>query len=372
MTERTHATSAEPGFANVAGAISAAQMARPRIDVARLTAFIAAQPDVRGPVQVSAFRYVESGGSSNGIALFRVDFADAPERGPLDLVLRYAPGEQLLKQKRFDDEFFTLAALQQHDIPAPRPLWMDPTPVTLGYPFLIMTAIQGRAPSPHMMYASGVLAEATPAERKQMLLEAATFHGRLRRAAIGTESVPHLVRRGGGQTAIERELSWWLNEARLAMIDGDSRLTYLTDLYRWMVEHQPAARAATLVHGDAQIANLMFDGCQLVAALDWELSYLGHNEADLALVVYLLQAHMADGTVAGVPSEAEVIAHYEAACGAPVEHWAYFRLFNLVKVSTIMCMSARNMDAEAAQVLWQVNAADRETAWAQARAEARA
>jgi aminoglycoside phosphotransferase (APT) family kinase protein len=232
----------------------------------------------------------------------------------------------------------------------------------------IMTRIEGRAPSPQMMYSNGLLAEVKAQTRNNMLLDAAGFHGRLRAAAIGPSDVPHLVQRGQGSSAIERELGWWLKEAQLIMQQADPRLEYLTRLHRWMIEHQPLVRPATLVHGDAQIANLMFRDGRLVAALDWELSYLGHSEADLALLVYLLKAHMPDDPVAGVPSEAEVVSRYEAECGARVEHWAFFQLLNLVKVSTIMCMTSHDMDAELADAMWQLNAEDREIAWERARA----
>lgn len=358
----------EQNFASVNEALKEARPSRPQIDIKRLIRFLQAQPDVEGAVHVQSLQYIEDAGGSNGIALFAAEYELNGRKTTQDLVLRYAPGEQLLKQKRFADEFHTLAAVQRHGIPAPQPRWMDPTGTVLGYPFLIMTRVEGRAPAPQMMYSTGLLAEVKPQARKSMLLDAVGFHGRLRAAAIGPSDVPHLVQRGQGDSAIERELSWWLKEAQLIMRQGDPRLTYLTSLHRWMVEHQPQVRAPTLVHGDAQIANLMFRDERFVAALDWELSYLGHGEADLALLVHLLQAHMPDDPIDGVPSETEVISRYEAECGAQVEHWAFFQLFNLVKVSTIMCMTSHGMDAELADAMWLLNAEDREITWERARA----
>ena len=353
--------------ANIGREIAARSPDRPRVDPERLKRFLEIQQDVIAPIRLGDLRYVEDAGGSNGIALFEIGHGRRIE----GFVLRYAPGEQLLKQKRFDEEFFTLRALAASGVPAPIGRWCDPTGEAIGFPFLVMERLAGCAPANRMMYSTGLLAEVTPTARKAMLLEAAGFHGRLRKAALGPDAVPHLVGRGTGRTPIERELNWWLREALLVTEPGDQRRQYLIDLNRWMVDHQPPARPATLAHGDGQIANLMFDSGKLVAALDWELSYLGHNEADLALVAMLIPMHVPSGeAIEGLPSEAEIMACYEAEAGAPIEHWAYFKLFNLVKVSTIMLMSGRHMSDVMAEALWALNAADREAAWATARAAA--
>ena len=355
--------------ANVASEIAACGPGRPRVDAGRFRAFLERQTDLVAPVALGDLRYIEDAGGSNGIALFEISHGLATE----GFVLRYAPGEQLLKQKRFDEEFFTLKALRANGVPAPVARWCDPTGEVLGFPFLVMERLTGRAPANRMMYSAGLLAEVSADERKAMLLEAAGFHGRLHRAALGPDAVPHLVDRGVGRTAIERELNWWLQEALLVTAPGDPRREYLIGLNRWMCENQPDARPATLTHGDGQIANLMFDSGRLVAALDWELSYLGHNEADLALIAMLIPMHVPPGeTIEALPSEAEIVARYESEAGAPVEHWAYFKLFNLMKVSTIMLMSARHMSESMGEALWGLNAVDREAAWTAARIEARA
>jgi aminoglycoside phosphotransferase (APT) family kinase protein len=353
--------------ANVASEIAASAPSRPRVDKARLKLFLESQPGLAAPLRLGDLHYIEDAGGSNGIAVFDMEV----ERRTRPFVLRYAPGEQLLKQKRFDDEFFTLKALRAHGVPAPIARWCDATGEAIGFPFLVMERLKGRAPANRMMHSTGLLAEVGPAERKAMLLQAAGFHGRLRRAALGPDAVPHLVRRGEGRTAIERELNWWLREAVLVTASGDPQRKYLIELNRWMIENQPDARLPTLCHGDGQIANLMYHDGKLVAALDWELSYLGHNEADLALVAMLIPMHVPEGVaVDGLPCEAEIVARYEAEAGAPVEHWAYFKLFNLVKVSTIMLMNGRYVDDATAEALWALNADDRKKAWAAARAEA--
>lgn len=360
------------GVKGAIGEMTAVAKARmEQVPTDSLVTFLERQDDIRGPVDVQSLEFVTAGsGASNGIGLFTVvlDRGAGPET--LDLVLRYAPGVQLLKQKTYAEEFQTLTAVHAAGLPVPRPLWLDADGALLGRPGYVMERIDGRSPNA-AMYSSGVLAEVTVEQRKEMMLAAAAFHGRLRAAALGPEQVPHLVERGRGRTPIERELSWWMEEARLVASPDDPRLAYVTSLHDWMVANQPAARPATLVHGDAQIANLMYRDGRFVAAIDWELSYLGHNEADLALVVFTTETQkILDAPAEGTPTEAEYIAAYEAAAGVPVEHWEYFQLFNLVKVITIMVMMANTMPAEAFEAVWAFYTGQVDEAWTKARAAA--
>lgn len=193
------------------------------------------------------------------------------------------------------------------------------------------------------IYAEGILQDADPATRKSMMLAVADYHGRLHAANIGPDQVPHLTRRGTGPTAIERELSWWFKEASLASPTPD-KMEFLRRAHDRLIAVQPDPYTARLVHGDAQFANCMFDGPQVSAVLDWELSFLGHNESDLALLVLFADAlNPVDEPVDGVPSEQEFIAAYEACAGRPIAAWEFFQAFNLVKVTTAMVFGAATM-----------------------------
>ena len=84
-----------------------------KIDTNTIQRFIENQTDVSGPVLVEDVVFPTDGaGSSNGIAFLKATGIFGNGVQTLDLVLRYSPGEQLLKQKRYDHEFETLMALQ--------------------------------------------------------------------------------------------------------------------------------------------------------------------------------------------------------------------------------------------------------------------
>ncbi|MDB5972298.1 MAG: hypothetical protein JWQ90_4748 [Hydrocarboniphaga sp.] len=342
----------------------------PTIDEARLKSFVQAQPDIVGEVQLSPLVYPRSGaGSSNGIAFFTAELDRGRGLRRYDLVLRYSPGEiRLLKQKSFADEFLTVKAVSATGLSVPNVLWLDADGRQVGCPSYVMERVVGDAPS-GAMYSAGAIAEATPAGRKAMMLEAAGFHGSLRKAAIGSQQVPHLLQRGSGATAIERELSWWLKEGQLARPEDDERLCHLETIYRWMIEHQPKAYEPRLVHGDAQIANMMFRDGHIAAVLDWELSYLGHNEADLALVVFITESlKVLDRPIDGTPTEAEYIARFEQESGSKVQHWEYFKLFNIYKCCMVNLLAMDFMPSF--DTVWDYYAAHLQVLWDDARAAA--
>jgi aminoglycoside phosphotransferase (APT) family kinase protein len=348
------------------GSVRNAKAMFERIDPARLQRFVAHQEGVHGSVSLSELVYpTEGAGSSNGIVFFSATVDQGKGDETLDLVLRYSPGIRLFKTKTYAAEVMTLRALEPTGLPVPKALWLDPDGSQIGHEGFIMERVRGQTPSA-AMYSKGPLAHVSPAVRKELMLKAADFHGHLRKAAIGPDRAPHLVDRGAGETAIERELNWWFSEVLLARPASDPKVATIQDLRDWMIDHQPRdLYPAGLVHGDAQIANIIYRDGEIAAVIDWELSYLGHNEADLALLVFLTETHnVIDTEIDGTPSEDEYIARFEQASSRRVEHWPYFKLLNMYRVVAVSSLSARYMPSF--EALWEFYAGYMRKAWDEA------
>lgn len=297
-----------------------------------LVRYIQAQPDVVGPVEIKALSSLKDGaGMSNGIAFFTASLDLGTGRKEHELVLRYDPGVSLIKQKSFSDEFHTLIAARKSGLPVPNARWLDEKGTYLGCAGFIMDRVIADAPA-MAMYSSGPLATAAPEVRKQMMLSAAGMFGKLKKAAIPPTRVPHLLHRGEGEDHIFRELDWWLAEATLNSQPMDPEFRLVFELNQWLKHNRPPARPASLTHGDGQIANLMFRDGKVAAWLDWELAYLGHQEADLMMILMVTQLSKPPGeTLEGIPTDAEYIERFEAESGAPVEFFPYFKLFMVYK-----------------------------------------
>ncbi len=351
----------------IAESVKAAKASFAKIDEGRLCRFIEQCADAPGQVELGTLHYPSEGaGSSNGIAFFSATIKAGEFAGHHQLVLRYSPGVQLLKQKTFEHEFFTMQAVASAGLPVPKLYWLDRDGTELGAKGYIMATVDGDPPAA-AMYSKGPLANVSPEERKAMMLQAAAFHGRLRKAAIGPEQVPHLCGRGEGDTAVQRELDWWMKEVLLVNSPDDHKTLEVAALRDWLVRNEPAdLYEPVLVHGDAQIANLIYANGTLAAAIDWELSYLGHNEADIALICFLTKAnHVLDIAVEGTPSDAEYLAEFEAASGHKVSHWPYFQLLNAYRIVAVTSLSAHYMPQFDA--VWAFHKAYMDEMWAAAR-----
>lgn len=338
-----------------------------RIDEARLRAFIESQPDVRGVREMSALNYPSDGaGASNGIAFFSITLDRESGVELLDLVLRYSPGTQLLKQKSYAGEYRTLQALAKTSLPIPQVLWLDADGRAIGAVGYVMTRVVGDTPSA-AMYSSGPLADVTDEARKELMLKAAGFHGALRKAAIGADHVPHLAGSDAPETDIEREVNWWFREVLMVWEETNPKAVKIAALRDWLIRHQPRdLYSGGLVHGDAQIANIIYRDGEIAAVIDWELAYLGHNESDLALVCFLTEVQkLLDKHVDGTPTEAEYIARYEQESGCKVQHWPYFQLMSLYRVVAVSSLSAEIMPSF--EAVWAFYEGHMEAAWAQAK-----
>jgi aminoglycoside phosphotransferase (APT) family kinase protein len=350
------------------GSVKNAKALFARIDPDRLQRFIEQQDDVEGSVVLSELVYPSEGaGSSNGIAFFKATVDRGQGRETLDLVLRYSPGKQLLKQKTYGAEVLTLRAVAAAGLAAPHPLWLDPDGGQIGHEGFVMERVVGDTPSA-AMYSSGPLANVSAEVRKERMLKAADYHGRLRKAALGPDRVPHLVGRGDGETAIERELNWWFNEVLLVWPADDPKVATIRALRDWMIKRQPHdLYPAVLVHGDAQIANIIYRDGEIAAVIDWELSYLGHNESDLALLVFLTETqNVTDTQVDGVPTEADYVRRFEQASGGKVAHWPYFKLMNMYRVVSVSSLSAEFMPSF--EAVWTFFEGYMRRAWDEAKA----
>lgn len=336
----------------------------------RIAAHISAQPEVSGPVEIESLEAPDGAGASNGIAFVRVRMDIGEGLKPHDLVLRYSPGVQLLKQKSFTHEYLTLNAVSRAGLMAPRPSWLDAHGAALGVPGYFMERIDATPPSA-AMYSAGPLADAAPHDRHRMMLDAVRFHGRLRREAIGPEAVPHLLERGVGPDPLSRELNWWLEEIRLSAAADDPRRKLVERAHAWLVENRPVdLPAPALVHGDSQVANMMYRDGRIVAVLDWELSHLGHAELDVRFLAFITEfMKAADRHVEGTPSEEEYIEAYERESGEPVRRWGWFGFMSALRNAIVMLSMGDAMPG--GDRLWDVYRAALEAAEGEARLEAR-
>ncbi|MGW3206981.1 phosphotransferase family protein [Streptomyces sp. NPDC001135] len=229
-----------------------------------------------------------SNGMSSETLLFAVEHPEVPCSA---CVLRLAADPRaytVFPEYDMARQYRTLRLVARHtDVPVPRVLWLEEDPAPLGAPFFVMERVAGRVPPDVMPYTyeGSWLQRASDAERQH--LEAATV-GLLARLhdQVPLTEAQFLAAPGAGDalrrhvTAQRAYYSW--------VIDGRPRSPLIESAFDRLEELWPREPGEpVLTWGDARIGNIVYDGFDPVAVLDWEMAALAPREVDLGWTVYL-------------------------------------------------------------------------------------
>jgi len=109
-------------------------------------------------------------------------------------------------------------------------------------------------------------------------------------------------------------------------------------LHRSLSDSVPPAVEATLVHGDYRLGNLICDGTEPVALIDWEIWSTGDPRVELGWFLVFADGSNFPGVgreVEGLPTPDELVERY-AADGRPVDDLAWFDALGRYKMAAIM------------------------------------
>lgn len=305
----------------------------PLVDADALSRYLAGAlpgPDAAKPLQVERIR----GGHSN--ETFYIT------RGADRWALRRPPRGPLLPTAHdVAREYRVLRGLERTNVPVPRPILLCEDTAVIGAPFYLMERVQGVV----------IRATLPPAFEADIAARAGIGHEVIDRladlhavdwAAVG------LAELGKPQGYLERQLRRWTGQ-----LDA-SRTRPLPDLdavTTWLQEHLPESPAATVVHGDYRLDNLMFapePPARAVAILDWEMATLGDPLADVG---YLLSFWREPGdpdigalgdaawnvtAQPGFPTRAELVERYAARTGRRMDHVAFYIALAIWKLAILL------------------------------------
>jgi len=109
-------------------------------------------------------------------------------------------------------------------------------------------------------------------------------------------------------------------------------------LLRLLSDRVPAGVAPTLVHGDYRLGNLICQGTEPAALIDWEIWSVGDPRVELGWFLVFADGANFPGVgreVAGLPTADDLVNAY-AADGRPVDDLAWFEALGRYKMAAIM------------------------------------
>ncbi|WOX08235.1 phosphotransferase family protein [Streptomyces sp. N50] len=176
---------------------------------------------------------------------------------------------------------------ERTDLPVPEVRWLEEDPGPLGAPFFVMERAEGRVPPDVMPYTyeGNWLHAATDAEREHLEARSVGLIARLHdQVPLSEAEFLTLPGEGGALTrhvASQRAYYEWV-------VDGVARSPLIESAFDRLTELWPADPGEPVLNwGDARIGNVVYDGFDPVAVLDWEMAAPAPREVDLGWTVYL-------------------------------------------------------------------------------------
>jgi aminoglycoside phosphotransferase (APT) family kinase protein len=270
------------------------------------------------------------GGSQNELTLI--------ERGGARMVMRKPPKTAVADRVEGIRREHRLAkALAGSDVPHPRYLAGTDDAGLLGMPFYLMEAIDGWSPVAGGRWESPY--DRDLAARHGIGLElarGAALMAKFDWQAAGLEGF------GRPENFHDRQVDRWLAfHARIRCRELPGLLQAAT----WLRTHAPRRWSPGLMHGDYQMANVMFAHgapARLLAIIDWEMSTIGDPLLDLGWVLVAWGPEAADMQHAGfmqaegLPTREEMLAHYEKWSGRSTADIDYYVVLARWKLGIVL------------------------------------
>ena len=271
--------------------------------------------DLRGWIEDEVHEPVEIGDITRTSAGFSREnwVFDATWNGRRhELIARRDPVGSVLDTDR-KTETTVLAAMAHTDVPVPVLRWVDLDGRRLGRPALIMDVVPG-------VCDGLVLNGALPLED---------------RASIARSMYDHLAR--------IHQADWRALGLGEALTDpGDkAALAAVDDWESQLRDVQLDPERTVLVHGDFKPGNVLLDGHDVAAVLDWETAHLGDPHEDLGWVTNPLRA--AEHRIAGVWEPRHLLDRWSETTGWTVDADAvrWWQVLANVKLSVIVLRGVR-------------------------------
>lgn len=233
------------------------------------------------------------------------------------------------------EEFRLLQAARSAGVPVAPPLLAGEE--GLGRPFYVMERVDGETIGRRL-----VRDDRFEAARRRLPAQLGAALAAIHRVPVERADLDFLPRPSARDAVAAGEVAQLEDLYRLAAVEPHPVFELA---FRWLRGRCPATGRVGLVHGDFRIGNVIVDAeSGLRAVLDWELAHVGDPLEDLGWAcVRSWRFGRDDLTCGGVGTREELVAGYENAGGASVDHHAlrFWELFGNLRWGVFTLLQLR-------------------------------
>uniref|UniRef100_UPI003D8C4674 phosphotransferase family protein n=1 Tax=Gordonia sp. B7-2 TaxID=3420932 RepID=UPI003D8C4674 len=247
---------------------------------------------------------------------------------PLGLVLRRPPEYAVLPDFDLRRQYLTMQRLGGSGVPVPTMRWIDPDTDALGTPYFVMDRIDGVSTVSDMppYHQEGIYADTDDAGRARYWNGCVDLIAATHAVDVDRHRLGFLALDAFGAEPAEQVISF-LRHGLTWAADGAPMKPAFTQALSWLEHHTYQPSRMTLCWGDSRMSNVLYAPDRTpVAAVDWEVAYLGDPAGDLAwmfLTDWVSSPLPDHASAAGTPSRAETLDRYEQLTGHRVENMLF-------------------------------------------------
>lgn len=230
----------------------------------------------------------------------------------------------------------------ESDVPVPQVRWLETDREALGAPFFVMDRVAGRVPPDVMPYTmDSWLLTAGESERRHLQNATVGVLARLHAIPVAGRDFGFLEFDVPGATPMRRHYE---NQKQYYEFMREGRTFPIIErAFEWLEANWPDDEATAVISwGDSRIGNVMYDGFDPVAVLDWEMAAVGPRELDIAWMIFLhifFQDITEQAGMPGLPEfmrRADVVAEYKRLTGHSASHMDFYEVYAALRHAIVM------------------------------------
>lgn len=227
---------------------------------------------------------------------------------------------------------------EENGIPVPPLLGLERDTSLLGSDFYIMGFVDGLIPTDNPPYAFGSwVTELSDQERTTMWRNGLDTLANIHLINLDNYDVSGVPVSPENVSPIQHEVDKF--NALVADDLEDNKTPALATAVQYINENMPTEGPRRLCWGDSRVGNIIWQGLQPAAVIDWEMASIADPLLDVSWwywIDYVNCVGLGVERLGGLPSLAEIYAQWHSITGLPTQNSDYYDLFSVVRYAIVL------------------------------------